>query len=419
MCFLRVIVMGWNEFFFYSVVSCSLVFLRKGLKGKMVMRKGARVLMVVIGMVMEDVWAGVYKAGTTFNEKEHHSLCAVFQASAELWEASEKSDKVPNEDLKAGLRHALFGNTNKNNLNGITDRLPKVYQRPGHRGWRCGSCQNDDPYFPGSSITHDLMCLCTPGYYGEPYYAWFGWSYWENGFTLCGKPRVDMIDNGYHGWYAYKSYRVFKGLNKPWKTAVWGCLKSRKSNAEHGSRNLTEKIDRLKVTMQNFTSTLKKVGGHDKLGGFEEHNEADGSDERHIHVRYGTCKYGRRPWWKKLKETLDGKKPEDLLVSRPTNEPARRPGENPEDDLGEELSEEMEENEEDTEAEGHNITEDTAAQDANGTHTQGLTDSTDSTVLPHDTEETESSTYPQFQYLRSNTPKTLPCSWPLGVSFFI
>ncbi|CCD13083.1 Variant surface glycoprotein [Trypanosoma congolense IL3000] len=369
-------------------------------------------------LFMDDVRVYSYPDGTVFNDVEYKTLCEVFKASADLWNASRISEKIPNSALNGALTQALLGNIGNRHLSGIKESLPKYYTHHTlrHRGERCGGCKNTDKlYFPGSSITHDLMCLCTPGQDAEPFYGYYWFFYKENGFKLCGKGRAQMGVDLNHGWYVDKKKKGNNGLEKPWKTVVWGCFNSWKSNPGLESHNLTEKIVRLNATLQNFTSTLKKMGGHDKLGGFEEHNEADGSDERHIHVRYDNCKGPKKPWWKKLKETLDGKKPDDLLMSRPVDKPAGGAGETPDDGPVEEPSEEMEGEVGDMEVGGPTNTLATAAQDGNGTRMQEPTNSTEGSVIPLNATASGNSSHPRLEYLRSGSHINQPLLFPSAI----
>ncbi|CCD17738.1 Variant surface glycoprotein [Trypanosoma congolense IL3000] len=271
------------------------------------------IMVMVVSVAMECVWAGFtdYKKGHNFNGHEHDALCEVFKATADLWETSTTSKKKLGNDLENALRQALFGNTRTMHLGSITSTMPSVHHNIGHRGWRCGSCANGDAYSPGSSIPHDLMCLCTPGYYSEPFYAWWWdlwWHYEETKFLLCGKKREDMVSDQYQGWYVDKGTKVAKGLDKPWKAVVWGCFDNRNKGSGTGNPDLEEKVKKLKTTMQKFTTLLKVVGLHHKLGGTMNHTASDGRTEENIHVHYTDCAGRSEPWWKKLNRTLTKKK---------------------------------------------------------------------------------------------------------------
>ncbi|CCD11732.1 unnamed protein product [Trypanosoma congolense IL3000] len=126
-----------------------------------------------------------------------------------------------------------------------------------------------------------------------------------------------MVNNQYEGWYAYMGYGQNKGLEKSWKTVVWGCLNNRKDKGREGSQDIEEKLKRLNTTIWNFTRIPSHANGRHKRGGYNDHHTAsDGSDEKRIHVHYDTCDQLKKPWWKKLKEALKGKTETQLLVNR-------------------------------------------------------------------------------------------------------
>ncbi|CCD17410.1 Variant surface glycoprotein, partial [Trypanosoma congolense IL3000] len=367
-------------------------------------------MIMVLAMVVNLVHA--YPPGTVFNDGEYNALCGVFHASLDLWNATHTAGKVPSNGLKAALGQALFGKSSGGSLESLKDELPKEYRDPGQRKYRCGYCEHREETYAGKSITHDLMCLCTPGKDAEPfygYYWWFGYYYKENGFKLCGRLREEMGVDLSHGWYESGRKRGTNGLKESWRTVIMGCFNSWKNSTKKGSDTMEEKLKTLTETMKHLeTKFLKKVGGRHKLGEFNENNEADGSSEKHIHVRYGTCTRGRAPWWKKLQDEL--KKPQDQLLLEPTvaaQEAISTEGQQE----GEEEEvlmkvEDFSPQEEDTL--GGSTTK-SPKQDINSTQT--INQSNDnSTVSMLNTSETGNSTYPRLEYLRSNTPKTPPCS---------
>ncbi|CCD14212.1 Variant surface glycoprotein [Trypanosoma congolense IL3000] len=386
--------------------------------------KGMLAMLMVIVMVMRGVRGGYvsdYEPGLNFNGAEYDALCGVFQASLDLWNASRTSEKGLDKILEASLIQALFWNIGNKYLNGITNTLPKhyTYRKLFHRGERCGRCQNKDKfYFPGSSITHDLMCLCTPGKDADPFYGSLWFFYSETGFKLCGKEAKDMVSGPDNGWHVNGKNKEMNGLEKPWRAVVMGCFNGWKSKTGEWNQDIREKVNNLNATMQNFTKLLKQIKDHHKFGGFDEDREADGSSEKHIHVRYGTCPRGRAPWWKRLNEALYGKKPDDLLVERTSNQPDAGSGELQLESTMEESLEDMAEEAEGIKSEGHTNQAGTSSQSSNGNKTVSQS-TTNSNMGPLNTSETGNSTYPRLEYLRSHTPKIIPCSWLLRASFFI
>ncbi|CCD15340.1 Variant surface glycoprotein [Trypanosoma congolense IL3000] len=380
-------------------------------------RNGIMVMVTFMAMVREWVWGSVedYESGYNFNGMDHDALCAVFQASADLWNASRNSDRRLTKGLEKYLGQSLFGNTGSRNLEAITDALPKEYNnhKISQRGVLCGTCKyREQPHYPGKSIPHDLMCLCTPGKYGEPFYGYwfFGLISEDTGFKLCGKEKTDMVNNNHDGWYEDGKKKGKKGLEKPWKAVIWGCLNQWKNKVTTESQDLAGKVNKLIETMKNFTTVVKESKGRSKLGGMHDHHTAsDGKDEKSMHVHYDTCRGIRKPWWKKLNETLNGKNPEALLVDRSTTTPSE---EGMEDTDGEsEFLEEVE----NTESEGPTPLAGSALQSNNGTQIQGPTNSTESTVTPLNTSATGNSSHPRLEYLRSGSQINQPLLFPSAI----
>ncbi|CCD15850.1 Variant surface glycoprotein [Trypanosoma congolense IL3000] len=378
-------------------------------------------IVLAITMVVKGVRGGVYSDEWELNGVDHHHLCEVFKATAELWEASRQSEMKLDSGLEAALRQALFSNVGKKDLASITEAVPAAYRpaKPVHRGTWCGSCKNSERYYPGRSITHDLMCLCSAGYYGNPFYGFYLFFFKETGFKLCGRERKDMIKDRHHGWYAYNGYGLTKGLDKPWRTIVWGCVNSREKTFGTGIQDLTAKVKKLSGAMKNFTAILKVVNGRYKLGGFQGHTESDGSSETNMHVLYDTCDDKKKPWWKRLNETLTSKTPEQLLVPRKTQSPSSEPSEELNDGPEEELLEGFA-GEEGLEPESSTADGGSAPQvdTENATQIQGPTNSTESTVIPLNATASGNSSHPRLEYLRSGSHINQPLLF-LGAIFLI
>ncbi|CCD17455.1 Variant surface glycoprotein [Trypanosoma congolense IL3000] len=361
---------------FSLYLSCAL-----SVKGCLVSRKmkdpwtmGMVLVMTVFIRGVRGVWTWNPhdKQGHNFNGEAHDALCKVFQASAELWEASQTPGKKLDNGLETGLLQALnqtlFGSSRvgtEQPLDGMNVTLPKEYHATSHRGDWCGKCNHGNTdLHPGSSIPHDLMCLCTPGYYSMPFYVWqwnfwyVRWDYRETNFTLCGRQRAEMVQDQYQGWYYwYKGYGQNEGLQKSWNAVVLGCYNNRTKPRRTEGHNLEEKIKKLSVAMREFTTLLKQSGGHDRLGGFEgHHTPSDGSDETSLHVLYDTCDGKRKPWWKILNETLHKNHPHELVLNR-TPTTLHAIGASLQDRTkGEEVRAESMEDQERTSAQGGNAT---------------------------------------------------------------
>ncbi|CCD14286.1 Variant surface glycoprotein [Trypanosoma congolense IL3000] len=383
------------------------------------------VVVVVMAMVIGGVVA--YPPGSVFNDEEYKALCDVFQASLDLWNASRTSSKKLDNLLEKHLCQALFGKSSGGKVDDFKEILPQEYNDPGYRLYRCGYCDYNTETYPGKSITHDLMCLCTPGKDAEPFYGYYWWIFGyyhkENGFKLCGRLREEMGVDLSHGWYAHKGKHQAKGLENSWKTVTMGCFNGWKNSNKTANQTLEEKVKRLSETLDNFKKKgLKKVNGRYKLGGFDEHNEADGSSEKHIHVRYGTCKYGRRPWWKKLEEVLQGKNPESLLFEHSVNQPAAGQGTGTEDDEEEGgiLMEEGKFPSHPGMEEGP-TSKTEGAQGVNATQTSVPINSTviHLNSTRYGTMDGAENYSAQYQMLRSSTSTHPPASWLLCATFLI
>ncbi|CCD17088.1 Variant surface glycoprotein [Trypanosoma congolense IL3000] len=375
-------------------------------------------MIMVLAMVVNLVHA--YPPGTVFNDGEYKTLCPVFQASLDLWNATLNSEVKLSGGLKKALGQAIFGSASGGDMDSLKDELPKDYRNPGHRGRRCGLCRNKDSYFPGRSITHDIMCLCTPGKDAEPfygYYWWFGYYYKANGFKLCGQLREEMGVDLSHGWYEEGTGKKANGLEKSWSAAVMGCVNSWRNSTKTANHSLEERLTKLKETLDIFTKKFFKDRNRwDKLGGFKEHStESDGKDEKNIHVRYGPCGGSKTPWWKRLQDLLRKNTNEKLLIKPSAAMQAEGSEGEPEEQEDEESLEEAGDMES-----GEPTTQEGSSQQGpieNGTQTmtQSRTNSTTSVV---NTTGVGNSTYPRLEYLRSSTTITRPLCL-LSASFLI
>ncbi|CCD12262.1 Variant surface glycoprotein [Trypanosoma congolense IL3000] len=381
--------------------------------------RGKCVAMLVLAIVMNFVDA--YPPGTVFNDGEYKALCGVFHASLDLWNASRESNLKLGAGLEISLSQALFGKESGGSIEDITESLPPEYNNAPHRGWMCGYCSHTEPAHPGKSITHDLMCLCTPGQYAEPFYGYYWlFGFRENGFKLCGKLRQEMGVDLRHGWYSEGRKKQAKGLDMSWKAVIMGCVNSWKNGNITGSPDLSEKLTRLNTTLQEFVSKLYKDDKRrPKLGGTHgDKKESDGTTEQHIHVRYRYCGEPRRgggrpkrPWWKKMQDVLKKTKSQLFLEhSTPT-----LPEENEDDtEQGEGQEEDFETVEGGLESGTPEVIK-SPKQGENITHTNGPTNST---IWSLNGTDNVNSTYPRLEYLRSSTTITRPLCL-LSTSFLI
>ncbi|CCD16859.1 unnamed protein product, partial [Trypanosoma congolense IL3000] len=120
-------------------------------------------VLVVMGIMSRCV---AYSNVHNHNGKEHDALCSVLGAVVTLYRSARGGPT-----LQKALRRALFGNENGDgDLNTLLADLPSTHHNPGHRERSCGDCRyGGGEDYPGWSIPHDLLCLCTVGKNGYPF----------------------------------------------------------------------------------------------------------------------------------------------------------------------------------------------------------------------------------------------------------
>ncbi|CCD14830.1 unnamed protein product, partial [Trypanosoma congolense IL3000] len=143
------------------------------------MGNGIMVMVMSMPVVKEWVWGSVedHNEGYSFNGSEPDALCAVFQASADLWNASRNSDRRLTKGVEKYLGQALFGNTGSRKLETTTDALPKDYNN--HKISRCGVLcgtykYREQAHYPGQYTPMTSCVSARRGNRGEPFYGyWF------------------------------------------------------------------------------------------------------------------------------------------------------------------------------------------------------------------------------------------------------
>ncbi|CCD15200.1 unnamed protein product [Trypanosoma congolense IL3000] len=171
----------------------------------------------IVALVMS--FGGLCATAAKFNAEEHDALCNVLVAAVELWDIEESPESELPSALKTAINQAIFGKEKGGNLEDLYEALPDVYEHPGDREQWCGKCSpryQRGPY-PGKSIPHDLMCLCTPGKEGTPFPRSSSWSRllgWKR-ITLCGQRRWELIEEGHVGWYSLTYGSAMCDLRKP------------------------------------------------------------------------------------------------------------------------------------------------------------------------------------------------------------
>ncbi|CCD14442.1 Variant surface glycoprotein [Trypanosoma congolense IL3000] len=191
------------------------------------------------------LWVPVNGDEKNHNGEDHHVLCGLLGVAVHKWKTTN------NPTAKEALAQSIFGNTNGGDLDGLSKGLPPEYHKPGNRQNWCGTCADSNrKHYPGNSIPHDLLCLCTVGENGYPFI--------EHGSIkqLCGQnarelgceqdagnPKGCHNGNG-HGWSDSKyDDQARKHLNATWNAVVTTCLgKELKHDVEKTRKTLLEKL---------------------------------------------------------------------------------------------------------------------------------------------------------------------------------
>ncbi|CCD15452.1 Variant surface glycoprotein [Trypanosoma congolense IL3000] len=305
---------------------------------------------VLVGMLMMGLSGNSLSTGISehhnHNEDNHDTLCSVLKAAVTLYHSPPSGEK-----LKKALAQAIFGNQTGGKLEDLKKGLAHEYKTPGSRESSCGSCTySDRKHYPGWSIPHDLICMCTVGEHGYP----FGQNSDDHGNpTLCGRSAADFgcgknpkdgsgcHENNKH-WWTHSSNHDWSGtgqvrehLTATWEKVVKPCLQRR--NNGQTKKTLLEK---LKVEEQQ---SPKWARGHTLCNGFS------GAVCVNYGHHCGTEHNNNSPqWWKELYEALTTM--EDTRAQRnstrfPRRRTLRKPGgtltpEEPEDDSEEDEPEE-------------------------------------------------------------------------------
>ncbi|CCD13534.1 Variant surface glycoprotein [Trypanosoma congolense IL3000] len=240
-------------------------------------------LKILMVMVVSCVMATVSQ--TDHNGEQHGILCGLLGAAVKKW----KTTNHPG--VKKALAQAIFGNKNgKGDPSELQFPFSKEYSE--NREVYCGKCQGNHDHYPGKSIPHDLICLCTVGSKGYPFV--------EHGSInqLCGKERKDLGCE-----YCGTSSR---GTVQEWSTS---------GNSKTHLENTWNKI--VKPCLQkgdtvNADETLKKLAERRSSDGspnWGSHHTNCGGDSgaASICVGYsGHCGTNNDypQWWEKLEKAL-------------------------------------------------------------------------------------------------------------------
>ncbi|CCD14555.1 Variant surface glycoprotein [Trypanosoma congolense IL3000] len=247
------------------------------------MRKITFWMTVMTSLVL--VTGKAHQANTNHNGKEHDLLCGLLGAAVKKW----KTTNHPG--VKEDLAQAIFGNKN-----GKVDpgelQFPYSKEYSGNREVYCGKCHGNPEHYPGKSIPHDLICLCTVGTSGYPFVEHSSIN------QLCGKERKDLgCENcgtssriTVQGWSTSGNGKTH--LENTWNKIVKPCLqKGDTVNVDETLKKLAER--RSSDGSPNWGSHHNNCGGHNGAAS--------------ICVGYsGHCGTNNDypQWWEKLEKAL-------------------------------------------------------------------------------------------------------------------
>ncbi|CCD14252.1 Variant surface glycoprotein [Trypanosoma congolense IL3000] len=181
------------------------------------------------------------------NRENHDVLCGILGAAVNKWK------RVGHGPAKKALAQAIFGNTEGGNLEDLKRGIPSEYKDPGKRDNWCRSCTFNDHTYPGKSITHDLLCLCTLGSNDN--------AFPDIASTLCGRSRADLagVSGNTKGWSFGSDGQ--EHLKKTWEKVITPCLQNAAGvTIEHALKNLTESL-RNRDTLSWASSHSGNCGG--------------------------------------------------------------------------------------------------------------------------------------------------------------
>ncbi|CCD12001.1 Variant surface glycoprotein [Trypanosoma congolense IL3000] len=178
------------------------------------------------------------------NGEEHLALCSVLSAAVTIFQSGRGGPT-----LQKALRRALFGKENGvGDISTLLAELPRTHHNPESRKSWCGECRYyGDPY-PGWSIPHDLLCLCTVGENGHPFNSYGSVS------QLCGRSVTELgCDHGQRdechtgqgkGWSTSSTGEsARRHVEATWESVVKTCLKKGLNlTVEEARKTLGEKL---------------------------------------------------------------------------------------------------------------------------------------------------------------------------------
>ncbi|CCD14709.1 Variant surface glycoprotein [Trypanosoma congolense IL3000] len=251
-------------------------------------------LLVVLGVVFS---LSAQSRGTDHNGDAYQALCGVLGSAVKKW--VDVKNRSKDDPLHQALAKTIFGKKGEQDLEKLRGALPDEYHvvegSDSSRGLMCGPPRTAEhvPYqarWPGHSVPHDLLCLCTPG---ET--AWLTTIRGSGAEKLCGKDAQTFVDsegwadNGYEGGVAQ--------MTTTWLNVTVPCLKGDESAGD------------LKSVLQKFKDNLGgPVPGHPASltlgeGDLRDAGACDGTPDGRVCVFYENTTH-RFPWWTELEQAL-------------------------------------------------------------------------------------------------------------------
>ncbi|CCD13809.1 Variant surface glycoprotein [Trypanosoma congolense IL3000] len=242
---------------------------------------------------------------TDHNLEEYNALCNLMKISVQKWkELESRGNEGP---LKKALGRTIFGDDRGGDLQNLkSETFQKVYKDVERNAlsrllW-CGGPYDEDsrkrlthePRWPGHSVPHDLVCLCTVG----P----DGWPLNNNGKDkLCGLEGNALVATEKQGWGAGgPNSRGAKQIEATWKSITKTCLEGNASG------------NNLKDALGDFLRQLKKTPGNKyperyQLGEGKSDDDYPCSGNEKICVMYHNSTEHKHPmpWWTELQGAIE------------------------------------------------------------------------------------------------------------------
>ncbi|CCD14182.1 Variant surface glycoprotein [Trypanosoma congolense IL3000] len=245
---------------------------------------------------------------TDHNLEEYNALCNLLKIAVHEWkELKSRGNEGP---LKKALGRTIFGDDSGGDLEGVKSKaFPQVYnglkESSLSRLLWCGGPYDEDsrknwkhqPRWPGHSVPHDLVCLCTTGGHGWPFNNPAGDTV-KN--SLCGKPKEALEASENQGWgTGIQSHKGEKQIKATWSSITEDCLKD--AGQEGNLKDALEKfIAKLNCTGASNHGKRCKLGEGDFVT-----YPCNGNEKVCVMYHNSTDTMEHKPWWVDLKNVLD------------------------------------------------------------------------------------------------------------------